>query len=443
MASVTLIPNGYTNTGSYNFTLSTNTSRQISNAYHNADNTSSSARLQLASNRSATRTSTMYLEFNKSALDDIPSSATINSVTANVRYYVSSTTYVSAVSLQLHADTSTKGSAVTNRPTTSTKYSITAGSWTLNELKNARLYVSATHNASTNTGYLYLYGADITVNYTLPVSRTITASSTATGVTVTPASQSVYSGESATVEIRGASSTSDIRVTDNNTDVTSQLVQKAEPGYSYSVADASGASYGFALNSNDYYESQNKGVDKSAAVCVVSFHLEAAGTVTFSYINYAEATYDFGIFGNIDVPLNNDYKPASGSMPDSDYRKACNTSADNSSSVQTLTYSMTAGDHEIYVKYSKDDATSSNNDTLQFKVAVTITGSYTPVVYYEYTISNVQANHTILVVSTSTGLPIRVKSNGTWVVAKKLFVKQNGSWVQSTTIKVKQNGTWH
>ena len=167
MASTTVIPNSYTNTGSYNFTVdTTNASRRISNAYANADNTSASARLTLASSRSSARTSTMYLEFDKTSINSIPSDATINSVTANVRYYVNNTTYVSAVSIQLHANTSAKGSAVTNRPTTSTKYSITPGSWTLNELKNVRLYISATHNTSTSSGYLYLYGADVTVNYT-------------------------------------------------------------------------------------------------------------------------------------------------------------------------------------------------------------------------------------------------------------------------------------
>ena len=167
MATTTVIPNSYTNTGTYNFTVdTTNASRRISNAYNNADNTSASARLTLSSNRTAARTSTMYLEFDKTSINSIPSDATINSVTANVRYYVNNTTYVSAVSIQLYTDTSAKGYAVTNRPTTSTKYSITPGSWTLNELKNVRLYISATHNTSTSSGYLYLYGADVTVNYT-------------------------------------------------------------------------------------------------------------------------------------------------------------------------------------------------------------------------------------------------------------------------------------
>lgn len=171
MASVKIIPNSYTNTGSYNFTVSTsNNTYKISNAYTDADSTTY-ARLTLASSRNSARTSTMYLEFDKTAVENIPSGATINSVTANVRYAVNNTTYVTAVSLQLAANTTLKGAAETTRSTTSstsggTKYSITPGSWTLNELKNVRLYISATHNTSTSSGYIYLYGADVTIDYT-------------------------------------------------------------------------------------------------------------------------------------------------------------------------------------------------------------------------------------------------------------------------------------
>ena len=116
----------------------------------------------------------MYLEFDKTYINSIPANATIGTITANVRYYVNNTTYVSAVSIQLHADTTAKGSAVTNRPTTSTKYSITAGTWTLSELKTVRLYISATHNRSTSSAYVYLYGADVTINYTTPTPTGIT-----------------------------------------------------------------------------------------------------------------------------------------------------------------------------------------------------------------------------------------------------------------------------
>ena len=146
----------------------------ISNAYNNADNTSSSARLQLSGSTGSSRVSTMYLEFDKTSINSIPADATIGTITANVRYYVNNTTYVSAVSIQLYADTTAKGTAVTNRPTSSTKYSITPGTWTLNELKNVRLYISATHNKSTSAAYVYLYGADVTINYTTPTPTGIT-----------------------------------------------------------------------------------------------------------------------------------------------------------------------------------------------------------------------------------------------------------------------------
>lgn len=168
MASITIIPNGYTHTGSYNFTWSTGSSTKIENAYNNADHTSSSARLQVASSRTSTRTSALYFEFDKSAINNIPDGSTIDSIAANVRYYVSSNTYITAVSFRLYSNTTAKGTAVSTRTNSSEKYSITPGTWTLNELKNIRLYLSASHNASTTAAYVYVYGADVTINYTEP-----------------------------------------------------------------------------------------------------------------------------------------------------------------------------------------------------------------------------------------------------------------------------------
>jgi hypothetical protein len=48
---------------------------------------------------------------------------------------------------------------------------------------------------------------------------------------------------------------------------------------------------------------------------------------------------------------------------------------------------MSAGEHYIDVKFSKDDASDSNNDTLQFQVSITLTG--TAPTFYGYTISNI------------------------------------------------------
>ena len=91
-------------------------------------------------------------------------------------------------------------------------------------------------------------------------------------------------------------------VTDNGVDVTTQVVQETESGASYTVTNIS-TTYGFELNNNDYYESNNQGHSNSAAVCKVDFHVPVEATITFSVINYAESTYDYGLLSEIDETL--------------------------------------------------------------------------------------------------------------------------------------------
>ena len=166
--------------------------------------------------------------------------------------------------------------------------------------------------------------------------------------------------------------------------------------------------------------------------------MPAAGTVTFTYINYAEASYDFGVFGNIDVALSNDYYAAGSNgatITDSSYMRACNTSSYNTSSTQTLTYNMSAGEHSIWVKFSKDDSSDANNDTLQFRLSITLDSSYVPSTYYRYDITNVQADHTIVITQSGGATQIiYYKNNGSWVAATTVYKKINGSWVQQSDL---------
>ena len=204
-------------------------------------------------------------------------------------------------------------------------------------------------------------------------------------------------------------------------------------------------SYGFTLNgSTGYYVSNNNGISKSAAVARVDFYVPVAATVTFTYINYAEQGYDFGVFGNIDVALSNDYYAAGSNgatITDSSYKLACNTSAHNTSSAQTLSYDMTAGNHSIWIKYSKDDASNSGNDTLQFKVAITLDEPFTPGTYWGYDIANIATNHNIVVVNVATGPTMYVKLNGSWVEVSKAYRKVSGSWQQINLDQAFTSGT--
>lgn len=133
---------------------------------------------------------------------------------------------------------------------------------------------------------------------------------------------------------------------------------------SWSVSDISGATYKFALNSNGYYESNNKGVNNSAAVCRVNIHAAKACTMTFKCINYAESSYDYGLLGVIDKAQNTGYSDT-GTNVQKIFRGS------STASVQTYAYTnVAAGDHFIDVKYRKDSSQSSNNDSLQFTVEI-------------------------------------------------------------------------
>ena len=142
------------------------------------------------------------------------------------------------------------------------------------------------------------------------------------------------------------------------------LLMKKPGENSFEVVTISGASYGFTLNSNGYYESYNKGVDNSAAVCRVNIHAAKACTVTFKCINYAESNYDFGLLGALDKAMDTGYSDVSTNV-------AKSFKGSSSASVQTYSYTNVAkGDHFIDVKYRKDSSQGSNNDTLQFKVEI-------------------------------------------------------------------------
>lgn len=231
----------------------------------------------------------------------------------------------------------------------------------------------------------------------------------------------VITGSNQTITI----SPSDPQLTlalDNGVDITSQLVGGI-PNNSYTIITPADADYGFNLNSSTgFYVSQNDGYAKSASIARVNLELESNCIVTFTYINYAEAGYDYGMFGKLDTKVAYDGLTASsGSSSPSDstsnYQYICSSSSDNTNTQKTLSYNVPAGSHFIEVKYGKDDATDSGNDNLQFKVELEATsagGDYT------YTLNNINQKHSLIFVFgnvnyyfiTSSGIGCRLFPDG-------------------------------
>ena len=434
MATIRLVPSTYyVNNSSY---------VSVANASNMYTNTDSTTYASVQNTRNST-SNTYYCYVRGFNFSSIPSDAVVSSFTIKLKASESYMSTNSSYRPSLYNGTTaisntTVTSSLSTAATTFTFPIPSSLTWEtlVGYGSNFGIRIPLRRSSTSYSSYVYVYGAEIEVTYTVPVHHSVTVTNS-TSATVTASDSNPLEGTD--VEIR-ASTLSGIVIKDNGTDVTSQFTQRTDAGESYSVVNV--GTYGFAL-SNGYYVSQNKGVDKSAAVCRVDFHLPVSADITFSYINYAEATYDFGVFGNVDVALSNNYYAAGSSgatITDSSYKKACNTSSDSTSSVKTLTYSnVSSGDHSIWVKFSKDDGSASGNDTLQFQVSITLNEPFTPGTYYGYDIENISVDHAIVV--TSAAQPeLYVKLNGSWVKVQTAYRKVSGSWQEVSVDQAFQSG---
>ena len=436
MATIKLVPSTYYRSNSSYVTVT-----DPDNMYDVCDSTDYAS---IRNSRNST-SNTYYCYIRGFDFDSVPSNAIVSGLKIRIRAYESYMSTSSSYRMSLY-----DGTASISNTTCTSSLSTTARTYefpipstlTWETLKgygsDFGIRIPLRRSSTNYNSYVYVYGAEIEVTYTIPVYHAVTVSNSSTA-TVTVSDSNPLEGTD--VEVR--SNTIDgIKVTDNGTDVTSQFTQRSETAESYSVVNV--GNYGFSLNnSTGYYVSQNEGISKTAALCRVDFHVPVAATITFMYINYAEQGYDFGVFGNIDVALSDDYYAAGSSgatITDSSYKLACNTSTHNTSSTQTLTYDMTAGEHSIWVKYSKDDASDSNYDTLQFKVAITLDEPFTPGVYWGYDITNVTADHVIVV--TKSGPNFYVKLNGSWVKVAKVYRKASGAWSEIDPSTLDPNGKY-
>ena len=232
--TVELIPTGYTGQSG----LTANSSNPYTNGQNSSSNTSTYARIQASS------TNTQGYIYYTFTVPTIPSGATITSVTAKFRARFSNSSGVTG-NAQLYRTTTAVGSATSVSGTQSTVYNIASASgWTTSNISNLRLRVNTTRTS--NNRYMYFYGADVTITYTVDETFYSVTASCDSGGTVAPTSGEGVEGSNYTLAITpNETGVRPYKVLDNGVDVTSQLVESSPEPSSYTVVKASGASYGF------------------------------------------------------------------------------------------------------------------------------------------------------------------------------------------------------
>lgn len=419
--TIEAMPASYTTSGSISG------SRYQSTVGHGVDNPSEQTGNDYSS--SSGSSATIYYHFN---FNDIPSNATITSMTVQAYGHLESTSNSNEIAeLNTYYGTTAKGTEISYTSTSNQLRTINPGSWTVAELKDdARVGFTIGYYGGLTVGITW------TVEYTIPSSgqdyyweytiENIAADHVITieesGAFVPPQEDPEKTYYPITISAINATTDPNIGTTrveagsnqtivitptdpqltlalDNGVDITNQLVGGV-PSNTYTITNkVADADYGFEFNnSTGYYVSTNNGVSKSASVARLNLNFESDCLVTITYINYAEASYDYGMFGKLDTQVATDGLTASSgsSSPSDSTNNYQIPMCTNSSSTQTVTYTVPAGEHFIDIKYGKDDASDSNNDSLQWKVssieATSAGGDYT------YTLNNIQQKHSLIFV---------------------------------------------
>lgn len=390
----------------------------------------------------------VYLVFDECA--DIPSGATITSVTCSVKCGTQGTNYFGTRTVQMYSGTTAKGNATTMSGSNSSPqtHSLTVDNWTASEIQKACLrfrVVRGSNNTSTNATFS-IYGATLTVNYTVSgYMYEITAASSISGITVLPASQEIFQGDSGDVRLDG-SSISGAVVKDNGTDVTSSLVRhNIESGGTKDTALGSYSlvSGGFNGQGASYFSGLvGAGVDHTKTTS--NYYSSGNGTI-------AVFTYDL-VFP--DIPSNATITALTCEV---------NGHAESTSnSKEYMCVQLICGSTELCEELNfKSIGTSNSTQTLiattlpsvsdlsNLKLkcrlgyyggainGATVTITYTVPssgsdYYWTYTISNISADHVVVVTSSSGQVNTAyLKVNGTWKEVE-VYKKVNGSWQKVT-----------
>lgn len=427
--SITLTPSAYTGlTG-----MTINSSYSINNAYADSSSTNY-ARFDVTQST----TGYVYFTFDTS---DIPDNATITAITGNFKAKVSSTSRVTNTVAQLCTGTTTKGSNVTFDSTTASVRSLTTGgasAWTRANLNDLRLKIGGTASSSSSSRRIDFYGADVTITYTYTETTYDVTITNNTDVTVTTDNTTPLAGD--TVNII-ASTLDNINVTDNGTNVNSQFVLVSSGSESAYPTSNTNSNFTLTNIDNAYNDSTN------TTYATLQLAGSTTGTIYFNFPSFilpsGATLQSVACTAKLQFNANNSTSGFTSSfqMYTGSTAKGSSTQwVSSGSNVAVNTYNVTMGSWsasdlsspKLYIT-ATNSARSTARQIYVYGATMTITYQMASGGVYVYTISNVSANHTIVVISSGGSQPkIYIKKNGTWTQCSKVYKKVNGSWVEQS-----------
>lgn len=411
MATIRLVPSAYSVSNSSYLSVS-----NASNMYNNTDNDTYAT---VTNSRSSTSSYYFYLKgFN---FDDVPSDATINSFTIKIKIRESGVTTSTSYRMYLCDGISTLSDYASTMPSTSVStitFSVSSDWETMKSYgSDLGIRVNCRRASRSTTAYLYVYGAEIEVDYTPSVTYTVT-SSIENGTMVSDNPLTVAEGESATLYFKGNDGYTFKSMTVDGASVIPTPYDgssSTEVSVEYSTNYSTYSSYSF-----------DNCHDGDTSTYFWSSEAQTAGKYVLISFSTAVDLTEFSTYSSnsTDMPNTNSYLQVS---------KDGETWTDVGQFSGESTSSFTLGAEGKGIVAARIYAKS---DIANWLVLNEITMSYAAASIdadYMYTISNITSDKTVIIIfSNESGGSAYIKINGEWVRAKSVWIKNATGWTEST-----------
>ena len=434
MATIRLVPSTIYNAAGTSYVQITNES----NAYTNTDSTTYAT----IYNRNSS-TSSRYVYIRGFNFDDVPNAAVVASFTIKMKGYESGISTSTSYEPYLANGTSAINgscSPFTTSTTTRTFSGITADWETIKGYgDNFGIRLNCRRASRNTAGYIYLYGAEIEVEYTVPNPRTVTTTLSGNGTIEPSGATTTYDGEEFELTITPTNKSDTVTATKDGVNITSQLV-------------AHGAGDTITRAPNDVSTSGIQSGSSYAQYCIDHTAEAPYSSSNNMYASQSSTGYAAYSFDFSSIPSNATIEEIEvrchghreNSSIDSTHVSQCvlyrgSTAISDevdfpstSSSIITLTPTSMPTRAQLddvvvrhYVGYYGGLVTG-----ISFVVTYS-TGSGVDHYTYTYTVSG---NSTIAVtIGSTSSTKVFIKQNGSWVQCSKIYKKVNGSWVEQSS----------
>lgn len=434
MATIRLTPSTYY--------LSNSSYLSVTNADNMYNNTDNDTYARVYNSRSSTSNYYIYLRgFN---FDDLPSAAIVSSFEIKLKAYETgvSTSYYPQLcdgTTTINGQTTALGTSVTTKTFTN----VTQDWETIVGYGSDFGIRINCRRASRNTAsYVYIYGAEIEVNYTLQVAATVTSSLTGNGTINPSGAYNCYEGDEYTLTITPTDLTDLVTITKDGVDVTSDL-----------VAHGSGSTT--TLTASDYSTSEIQSGSSYASYCIgytaENPNSSAEDSNMYASSNstgYAEYSFDFSdipsnaVIENVEVKCRGHRESSTIS---STYVSQCILYRGETAISEEVDFPSTYSTEITITPTDIPTRTELNDVVLRHYVGyygglvegISFLVAYsmgTNVDHYTYTYI-VDGDATILVkIGPLETNKVFLKINGSWVEAAAVYKKVNGSWVEQSDL---------